>query len=74
MDGDMPGDKVDVEVVEGNVVICDGRVNVVSAVVANIVVIVVVGVVSVGTVGITIGTIIPVRIRLTTVFNNGYGP
>jgi hypothetical protein len=68
----MPGDKVDVEVVEGNVVICDGRVDVVSVMVANIVVVVVV--VSVGTAGITIGTIIPVRIRLTTVFNNGYGP
>jgi hypothetical protein len=72
----MPGDKVDVEVVEGNVVICDGRVDVVSVMVANIVVVVVVVVVvvSVGTAGITIGTIIPVRIRLTTVFNNGYGP
>jgi len=67
----MPGDKVDVEIVEGNVVICDGGVNVVSVVVVNIVVVVVVGV---GAVGITIGTIIPVRIRLTTVFNNGYGP
>ncbi len=35
---------------------------------------VVVVVVDVGTVGISIGTIIPVRMRLTTVFTNGYGP
>jgi hypothetical protein len=43
--------------------------------VVNVVVMVVVAVVvDVGTVGISIGTIIPVRIRLTTVFNNGYGP
>ena len=75
----MTGDKVDVEVVEGNVVGCGGKVNIISVVVANVaivVVIVVVGsvVVSVGTVGITIGTIVFVRIILTTVFINGYGP
>jgi hypothetical protein len=43
--------------------------------VVNVVVMVVVAVVvDVGTVGISIGTIIPVRIRLTTVFINGYCP
>ncbi len=44
--------------------------------VVNVVVVMVVVavVVDVGTVGISIGTIIPVRIRLTTVFINGYCP
>jgi hypothetical protein len=51
-------------VIGGNIVGCNGGVTVV----------VVVAVVGVGRVGITIGTIIPVRMIFTTVFINGYRP
>ncbi len=60
---DLP--ETDGDSIEGVVV---GRVDVVVAAVVVVVVVVV------GIVGISIGTMIPVRIRLTTVFINGYRP
>jgi hypothetical protein len=57
----------DGEIIGGNVV---ERVDVVVAGVVVVVVVVVV----VGSVGITIGTMTSVRMILTTVFINGYGP
>jgi hypothetical protein len=63
------GDVIEDVVTEGNAV---ERENIVVIGVVNVVVVVVI--VVAGRVGITIGTIIPVRIRLTTVFINGYRP
>jgi len=59
----------DGEIIGGNVV---ERVDVVVA--GVVVVVVAVVVVVVGSVGITIGTMTSVRMILTTVFINGYGP
>ncbi len=63
------GDIIEGVVTGGNAV---EREKIVVIGVVNVVVVVVI--VVAGRVGITIGTIIPVRIRLTTVFINGYRP
>jgi len=63
------GDVIEDVVTGGNAV---AREDIVVIGVVNVVVVVVI--VVAGRVGITIGTIIPVRIRLTTVFINGYRP